>query len=482
MSKAVKTKVIYDSSTMEPSDSHFTKGGSLRSSSRIRKRIVLGEKFDYGEKAKEKQNYILYISGQGQEKTEIEEMEEIYGGTKKKEKIIEEKQLIDNYQYHETKDIRKKNPKNCQTVHERLCSPFERTKLKKYSSYTSEPKKSGFKVIKTTDLVNKNDYSRNLKPHNKFNFYKYNSNTTEIKRDHSNSKVYETYKPYSRKKSIDITTYRVPPRPKMTTTKVRNVSLNSIQGQFKVNGQKNIDHLQVNYTKTRQNNIPQNAISYEIQNDFPEYKSHKQLGLDNTKTNLPITVNRIKYGKQLKGEKKLFEGPKIQYIGSELPRAGKSRSRPNSRTQRPQKLIKQKKGYVPFAGHGMRVGNSQFERKIPRPTPRLSKGNLNLSNISQISRNNVRNINDIGKENVQVNRTFAHFSNNQINKNFRKNPKIFPGKGIRVGGSGLNEKIGISSDYGSSVFHTDYSIFNKKKPNYLNEESYEQSLCYFGED
>jgi hypothetical protein len=55
MSKAVKTKVIYDSTAGEASGSHFTKGGSLRSSGRIRRRIVLGEKFDYGEKAKEKQ-------------------------------------------------------------------------------------------------------------------------------------------------------------------------------------------------------------------------------------------------------------------------------------------------------------------------------------------------------------------------------------------------------------------------------------------
>ena len=479
MSKAVKTKVIYDSSTMEPSDSHFTNGGSLRSSGRIRRRIVLGEKFDYGEKAKEKQNYIFYISGQGQEKTEIEEMEEIYGGAKKKEKIIEEKQLIDNYQYHETKDIRNKNPKNSQTYHERLCSPFERTKIKKYSLYTSEPKKSEFKVIKTTDLVNKNDYSRNLKSHNKYSFYNmYNSNTTKIKRDDSNSRVYETYKQPSRNKSIDTMTYRAPSRSKMTTTKVRNISLNSSQRKLKVNGQKSIDHLQVNYTKTRQINVPQKEISYEIQNDLPEYRSYKQLSLNNTKTKVPMAVNRIKYGSQLIGEKQLFEGPKIQYIGSELPRSRNSRSRPNSRTRRTQKLIKETKGYIPFGGHGIRVGNSQLERKIPRPTPRLSKGNLNLSNASQMS----RNINDVGKENIQVNRTFAQFSNNQNYKNFKKNPKIFPGKGIRVGGSGLNEKVGLSSDYASSVYHTEYRIFNQKKSFRPNEECYEQSLCFFGKD
>jgi len=252
--------------------------------------------------------------------------------------------------------------------------------------------------------------------------------------------------------------------------------LNGSQRKPKVNGQKYMEHLQVDYTKKRQINVPQKEISYEIQNDLPEYKSYKQLSLNNTKTKVPMPVNRIKYGSQLIGEKQLFEGPKIQYIGSELPKLKNSRSRPNSRTRRPQKLIKEKKGYIPFGGHGTRVGNSQLERKIPRPTPRLSKGNLNLSYFSQMSRN------DVDKENVQVNRTFAQFSNNQNYKNFKKNPKIFPGKGIRVGGSGLNEKVGLGSDYGSSVYHTEYNIINQNRPNYLNEECYEQSLSYYGED
>jgi hypothetical protein len=264
----------------------------------------------------------------------------------------------------------------------------------------------------------------------------------------------------------------------MTITKARNISLNNSQRKLKVNGQNSIEHLQVNYTKTRQINVPQKEISYEIQNDSPEYRSYKQLSLNNTKTKVPMAVNRINYGNKLIGEKQLFEGPKIQYIGSELPKSRISRSRPNSRMRRPQKLIKEKKGYIPFGGHGIRVGNSQLERKIPRPTPRLSKGNLNLSNASQMS----RNINDVGKENIQINRTFAQFSNNQNYKNFKKNPKIFPGKGIRVGGSGLNEKVGLSSNYGSSVYHTEYSIFNQKKSYHPNEECYEQSLCFFGKD
>ena len=359
----------------------------------------------------------------------------------------------------ETKDIRKKNPKNSQTHHERLCSPFERTKIKKYSSYTSEPKKTGFKVIKTTDLVNKNDYSRNLKPHNKYSFYNmYNSNTTELKRDESNSRVFETYKPSSRNKSIDTMTYRAPPRPKMTTSKVRNISMNYSQKNLQVNGHKSTDHFQVNYTKTRQNNVPQNAINYEIQNDLPVNRSYKQIPLKNKKTKVPMPVKRIKYGSQLKAEKQLFEGPKVQLIGSERPRTSNSRNGSYSRPPRPQQIMKQKKGYIPFGGHGMKVGHAQLEDKIPKPKPRLSKGTFNLDNLSQISRNNMGNISDIGKENVQVNRSYVQFTNTHT---FKKNPKIFPGKGIRVGGSGLKKKIGLSYDYGSGVNHSEYNTYNQ---------------------
>ena len=154
MSKTVKIKTIYETANKEPRFTHHCSNSTMRSSGRIRRRIILGEKFDYGEKAKEKENYVLYVAGQGQEKKEIEEMEQFAGKPKKQEKIVEEKEIIDNYQYHETKDIKKKHKKNTETHHQRLCSPFERTKIRKYSSYTTEPIQNGYKVIKTIDLVN----------------------------------------------------------------------------------------------------------------------------------------------------------------------------------------------------------------------------------------------------------------------------------------------------------------------------------------
>ena len=138
-------------------------------------------------------------------------------------------------------------------------------------------------------------------------------------------------------------TYRAPPRQKLTTTKVRNISMNNSQRKLQVNEQKRIDHLQINYTKKRQINVPQNEINYEIQNEHPVNRSYKQLPLKNITTKVPMPVKRIKYASQSKGEKKLFEGPKIQLLGSERPRTGYSRNGSYSRPPMPHQIIKQKK-------------------------------------------------------------------------------------------------------------------------------------------
>ena len=130
MIKTVKKKSIYDSTSKDHSTPSYLKG-SAQSSGRVRIRTILGEKFDYGEKIKEKDNYVLYKAGQGQEKKEIEEIEELPMNGGKKERIVEQKQIIDNYQYHETKEIKNKHARNSQTQHKRLCDPFERTMLNK---------------------------------------------------------------------------------------------------------------------------------------------------------------------------------------------------------------------------------------------------------------------------------------------------------------------------------------------------------------
>ena len=121
--------------------------GLRRSSrgSRVWKKTIYGEKFEFAEKLKEKKNYILYVSGVGHEKKQIEEIEETKKVELPKEKVVEVRQIIDNYGYHETKNVKTKNPKRLSiTHHERLSTPFERTTLKKFSSYTTDPKARGY--------------------------------------------------------------------------------------------------------------------------------------------------------------------------------------------------------------------------------------------------------------------------------------------------------------------------------------------------
>ena len=235
MNKTVKTINIYDSSIGEGDNSQYGTYSSLKTPGKIRKRIILGQKFDYGEKAKEKQNYVYFVAGQGQEKTEIEEMEQIRGKPKKEERIVEEKEIIDNYQYHETKDIRKKHQKDSQTHHQRLCSPFEITKLRKYTSYTREPGEAGYKIIKKTDLVNKNDYSKDNLKYNKHN--PLNQNVPNIKDENINPNVYETYKPPTNY-NVSIATHTIPTTHENTTFSSKNSLNNDSKRKEKVNGHK----------------------------------------------------------------------------------------------------------------------------------------------------------------------------------------------------------------------------------------------------
>lgn len=61
----------------------------------------------------------------------------------KEDEKEEIRELIDNYQYHETKDVKRKN-KETTVTHLRLCEPFYHTRSgrsrKRYSSYTEMPR------------------------------------------------------------------------------------------------------------------------------------------------------------------------------------------------------------------------------------------------------------------------------------------------------------------------------------------------------
>ena len=554
MIKTVKKKSIYDSSSIDPSNKSYLKAAN-QASSRIRRRTILGEKFDYGEKIKEKQNYVLYVAGQGQEKKEIEEIEELGTNIDKKERIVEQKQIIDNYQYHETKEIKKKHSRNSQTQHKRLCDPFERTMVKKYSSYTSEPKKSGYKIIRTTNIVDKNDYSRDyLHSNNKNNKIYLNSWTTQPHRRQDGPRIESNSNLSNSSSNND--TYKVS-NGSTNATQMNNknrrqmsnggrISNYSQYERKKVNGREKVESYTINHEKNRPNLLPQSTIKHTLEKDSstipkPQNYKYNRIKIDTSKYNytsnprknsskiVSQTNHEIKCESQSRGEQSLYEGPKYQLIGKDIPKdkprpqtVSRSKNRSNKVRKQSQKKSNissnEKKGYIPFGGKGYRVGGDPIQvprpnnrNKIPKPnedryssihiernssyteiTQRSSGNNSNYFNTLSTN-SNVQSMKDL-KRTINTNKSLPniHRNNQRIPKTktrTRKNSvNKFPGKGTRVGSSGINRSELISEN-NNNIAYAEYKKFEKDNMDMLeipaknNEiiKCSEQSLFFQGE-
>ena len=565
MIKTVKKKTVYDTASIDTTNQSYQKG-SIQASGRVRRRTILGEKFDYGEKIKEKDNYVLYIAGQGQEKKEIEEIEELPQNGKN-ERIVEQKQIIDNYQYHETKDIKKKHARNSQTKHKRLCDPFERTTVKKYSSYTSEPRKGGYKIIRTTNIVDKNDYTKDYLHTNKNNIRTHLNSYTARTQHSQNSRRVESNSNMSNSSSTN------------DSCKISNTSKNSIYvnnrnrrpmsnngrisnfSQYerkKVNGIEKVENYNINNDKRKQNLMPQNTIKYKYDKDTDTIPKSNNNACNRIPINIPkysrtnirqnTSLNRlekknvIKLDSKIKPEKSLYEGPKYQLIGKDLPKdkprpqtVSHSRNR-SSRTRKQQvkQQVKQyeNKGYIPFGGHGTKVGgapihiprpNNTHRNRIPKPnedryssirverntsyteasqrssgniTQNVNNYNYNYSTINNNSRSNIRSMRDFQRP-PSSNSVSNNNSNRRINsrKKMQRTTKTietydnkFPGKGTRVGSSGIN-KSELISEMNNNIEYVEYKKFEQDKMDILeisgkkneNVKCFEQSLCFQAE-
>ncbi len=553
MIKTVKKKSIYDVSSIDPSGQSYLKAAN-QSSGRIRRRTILGEKFDYGEKIKEKQNYVLYVAGQGQEKKEIEEIEELPNG-EKKERIVEQKQIIDNYQYHETKEIKKKHSRGSQTQHKRLCDPFERTMVKKYSSSTSEPRKGGYKIIRTTNIVDKNDYSRDFLHNSKNNIINLTSLTSRTNRS-QNSRRIESNSNMSNSSSTNESYKGTTRTTNITQINNRNKRPMSNGGRIidfskyerkKVNGSEKVSNSKINQVKNKTNLIPQKSVKYNYDKDKDVVPTQQNYNCNRIPINVSKYVNsnnnkiqtnqRIKIDYKSRQEKALIEGPKYQLIGKDLPKdkprpktVSHSRNRSNrvrKQQQKKQVIPIEKKGYIPFGGKGYRVGGAPVQ--IPRPNNNINnrnripkpneekynsfhmERNSSYTEISQRSSNNLNNYNTIinsNNSNIRGMRDFQRKSGNtRSNPNIRRNisasnhqrhskNKIkiddnvnkFPGRGVRVGSSGINRSE-LISEQNNSITYAQYKKFEKDNMDVLeisgkkneNIKCFEQSLFYQGE-
>ena len=565
MIKTVKKKTVYDTASIDTTNQSYQKG-SIQASGRVRRRTILGEKFDYGEKIKEKDNYVLYIAGQGQEKKEIEEIEELPQNGKN-ERIVEQKQIIDNYQYHETKDIKKKHARNSQTKHKRLCDPFERTTVKKYSSYTSEPRKGGYKIIRTTNIVDKNDYTKDYLHTNKNNIRTHLNSYTARTQHSQNSRRVESNSNMSNSSSTNDSCKISNTSKNSTYVNNRNRRPMSNNGRIsnfsqyerkKVNRIEKVENYNINNDKRKQNLMPQNTIKYKYDKDTDTIPKSNNNACNRIPINIPkysrtnirqnTSLNRlekknvIKLDSKIKPEKSLYEGPKYQLIGKDLPKdkprpqtVSHSRNR-SSRTRKQQvkQQVKQyeNKGYIPFGGHGTKVGgapihiprpNNTHRNRIPKPnedryssirverntsyteasqrssgniTQNVNNYNYNYSTINNNSRSNIRSMRDFQRP-PSSNSVSNNNSNRRINsrKKMQRTTKTietydnkFPGKGTRVGSSGIN-KSELISEMNNNIEYVEYKKFEQDKMDILeisgkkneNVKCFEQSLCFQAE-
>ena len=271
---------------------------SLRGSGsgKVWKKTVLGKKYEFAEKLREKKNYIMYHSGMGHEKNVIEEIEKI----PEQEKIVEERQLIDNYGYYESKDLKKKRDPNKLSItrHQRLSSPFERTVVKKFGQNNSNPTKS---YISST--INNSRFTSGVGGVDDI-LGKYNSYTSKQENNITvePSRLYETYNPSKQSKSsssytktiISTTRSRAP-----VTTTVKEYTSKTIKSSGKPTITTSKYLSSSNTSKYLPKYVP-TINNYETQNRFLDTQTKTET-TDDYLTNIATTKGHLggDYGSSL---------------------------------------------------------------------------------------------------------------------------------------------------------------------------------------
>ena len=372
--------------------------GLRRSSrgSRVWKKTILGEKFEYSEKLREKKNYILFVSGMGHEKKQIEEIEEMPKPEPPKEKVIEVKEIIDNYGYHETKNVKKKNPKRLSiTHHERLSTPFERTTLKKFSSYTTDPKvrqytSTSTSVPKTrfdTESIKKSTTTTT-------NLTQYNSMTAKQQKNRTvvPPKLYETYKPVKTqytKTTRTISTEKTEKAPAKVVTQPRSKQTSQTQITKTKTEITRVNDRRTNQNQTQvktKTQTTQNVSKYQQPKvDINKYKKPvppADLGRNTTKTE---TTRDGEYVVKVTTTRTKIERPEERSRGGSVPRALlKPRNMNDIGRPRPQPDFEPPRRQYGFGPHGPMPRRPEYER--PRPEEKESEESQDIEIIEEKER------------------------------------------------------------------------------------------------
>ena len=319
---------------------------SLRGSGRIKKSIVQGNKFEFAEKLREKRNYILFVSGMGHETKEIEEINDFVPQAAPLDQFIEEREIIDNYNYIETKNLKKPPKKKVTTHHERLSIPIEKKTIKKFSSHTqSQPKSyAKTKTVKTTRFGKTLDVEE-INPYSSFTL------KTEKNNSFAPTNLYETYKPNKNSLSLNKPLRTIPTDDKI----LPNSPTDTYQNKTITQTEKRINITKIGNREESPKNLPK----YQ-----PKPSKYNKPNRPETEpNNKPLREN---LGRDRPDDKKTpFGGSRPDMPrGGSAPRGGRpldnnnlerpeDRRRPGSRPDRP--------------GYGPKPGEKPGDR--PRPGP-----------------------------------------------------------------------------------------------------------------
>ena len=308
------------------------------------------EKYTYSGRVKEKNNYVYYVSGVGyvnkkgekkpdnKIKTEIKVIKNkppLPISRPRRERIIINSKkeqsgtrgLIDNYNYHETKDI-KKEKKRSIVSHQRLSEPIMSTiniSKKRYSSYTQQPKvysfsssslqNDDFELVepKATlenayNIINSNTHNISIVDNNKNSYFTSKTGSHSLKYYNINS--LEKYSNYGNKTSTYLRRDFSERRKSYISIENNNQYKSSFESKYTERNKTDFSSNDNTNYITNYNNIKK----YEIKDSSVD----KIIKDNNINTNLNINVNfneRRQYI-QPKREHKIVERNKTNTINS----------------------------------------------------------------------------------------------------------------------------------------------------------------------
>ena len=399
------------------------------------------QKYSYTGTVNEKNKYTYYVSGQGYKNKNEENKND-----KKSIKInqlpqrphqyqiprptqikiqqkrvteADRKELVDNYQYHETKNLKKDGEKNL-VSHRRLCEPFysvvHSRYSKKYSSYTEQPKtinksfqRPEYEIIeqkKPIKHIENNSFNYRVEKFSNNNKYKYIPNVNENQNSRNINKINDNRRQnsYNRIETSEKIT-------RITNNYINRREENEKRNNTYLNNRRDVsEKRKSNYMSNRNDTSGDKGRSYIISQNVQQNKN-------NRKNNYEVRNNRNEnqnYNNIYKHEIKVSSRDK------EIKNNYSKSSYSNSNSNNPER-----KRYIP------KIENNQNTRPNYNININTNRRNRNINEPKNEQRNQrnqrIQSINNSSKTQYTV-EVFEHKRNyypleavKQVEQNYEMN-------------------------------------------------------------